>query len=78
MGIPDETLPIMIGARFEFTLRRGASHQLFENVAAAPEVLTWLPERDRLYVVDAALRQITEFGGLDPYREEMSVIQIFQ
>lgn len=77
-GIPQGSLPIMVGSRFEFELTRGAEHQLISTIGALPEVIRWIPERDRMYVIDAALRQITEYTGLDPYQDLLRVVQIFQ
>jgi len=43
-----------------------------------PTALRWLPELDRLYVVDGATQSARELRGVDPYLEVMEQVQLFQ
>ena len=77
-GIPNEQLPIMVGSALNFTLNRGALYPLILGVGLLPVELRWLPELDRLYVVDAALKSVTEYDSVDPYLGGLKVVQSFQ
>jgi hypothetical protein len=77
-GIPQDQLPTMVGSSFNFTLTRGALNALILGVGVLPNELRWLPERDRLYLVDAALKSVTEYEGVDPYLNTLKIVQSFQ
>ena len=77
-GIPNEQLPTMVGSALSFNLSRGALYQLILGVGLLPVELRWLPELDRLYIVDAALKSVTEYDNVNPYLGNLSVVQSFQ
>jgi len=69
-GIPEGKLPHMIDARFEFSLTVGLDRERLSDVAILPQQMEWLPNDDRLYIVDSALETLTEIGGLDTSNSE--------
>ncbi len=77
-GISVGDLPTMVGAAFSFTLTRGMLNQLIIGAGILPNALRWLPERDRLYLVDGALKSVTEYEGADPYLDVLRIVQTFQ
>jgi hypothetical protein len=76
-GIPEGQLPFMIGAHFEFTVSRGLSTTTAASGAVLPTQLRWLPEIDRLYVVDTAFERVLEYSGVDPYLSAVQQVQEF-
>jgi len=77
-GVPAGALPLMAGARYEWLVLSGALTRRLSGVAVLPTALRWLPELDRLYVVDGATQSARELRGVDPYLEVMEQVQIFQ
>ena len=77
-GLPEGSLPLMVGTRYDFSLERGALRTLVSNVGLAPQSMKWLPTLERLFIVDVALKQINEYTGLDPYTETLKLFQTFR
>ena len=77
-GLPEGSLPLMVGTRYDFFLDRGALRTLVPNVGLAPQSMRWLPELERLFIVDVALKQVNEYTGLNPYTETLRILQIFR
>ena len=77
-GIPSDQLPIMVGSVFKFNLVRGVLNELILGAGVSPSTLKWLPEKDRLYLVDSSLKSVTEYDGADPYLGSLRVVQTFQ
>ncbi len=77
-GVQEGALPLMVGARYEWLVSSGALTRRLSGVAVLPTALRWLPELDRLYVVDAATQSARELQGVDPYLGTMEQVQLFQ
>ena len=77
-GLPEGSLPLMIGTRYDFFIERGALRNLVSNVGLAPQSMTWLPALERLFIVDVALKQVNEYTDLDPYNETIRLFQTFR
>ena len=77
-GIPEGKLPFMIGAHFEFIVSRGLATTTAASGAVLPTQLRWLPEIDRLYVLDTAFERVLEYSGVDPYLGTVQQVQEFE
>jgi hypothetical protein len=77
-GVPAGRAPFMVGARLDVALSTGELSRRLAGVGALPTALRWLPELDRLYIVDAALQSATELDQLDPYLGSLRQIQTFE
>jgi hypothetical protein len=77
-GVPAGRTPFMVGARLDVALSTGELSRRLTGVGALPTSLRWLPELDRLYIVDAALQSATELDQLDPYLSSLRQIQTFE
>lgn len=77
LGVAEGRLPMMVGARFDFSVNAGYVTQRLSSVGLLPMELRWLPELDRLYVVDAATESAVEFDQIDPYTGFMRQVQLF-
>jgi len=78
LGIPEGSLPMMVGARLELSVSAGQVTRRLSSVGLLPMELRWLPELDRLYVVDSATQSTVEFDQIDPYTGFMRQVQIFE
>ena len=77
-GIPAGQLPLMVGTRYDFFMERGALRAPIQSVGPAPQSIRWLPELNRLFIVDVALKQVSEYTGLDPYLETIRAFTVFR
>jgi len=78
LGVVEGRLPMMVGARFDLSINSGRVTQRLSSVGLLPIALRWLPELDRLYVVDAATESAAEFEQIDPYLGLMRQVQLFE
>ncbi|MBU1430319.1 hypothetical protein KKF91_07100 [Myxococcota bacterium] len=68
LGVPDGALPYMIDARFQFDIGGGVERRRLADVAILPQEMRWLPNDDRLYVVDNGYQTVVKLAGLDVLR----------
>ena len=66
--------PYMIDAEYRFRVENGFAISVLTGSLIVPQGMRWLPNNDRLYVVDGGQRSVIEIGGLDVYRQIMTVI----
>lgn len=65
--------PYMIDAEYRFRVDNGHATSGLTGAIVVPQGMKWLPNNDRLYIVDGGQRTVIEIGGLDVYRQIMSV-----
>lgn len=73
-GIPSGSLPFMIGASLEFSITRGALYTSSQSAGVSPQSMRWVPGLDRLFIVDSASQQITEYRDVNPHRDILQVV----
>jgi len=75
-GVPEGRLPYMVDVSFEWDLIVGIARRRRGGVASLPGDMVWLPSDDHLYIVDTALRTVTEIGGVDVFADgQMPIIR---
>ncbi|MEZ4434020.1 MAG: hypothetical protein R3F65_16565 [bacterium] len=73
--VDDGVDPFMIDAEYRFTVINGFATSTLSGAIVLPQGMRWLPNNDRVYVVDGGQNNgtVIEIGGLDVYRQTMSV-----
>ncbi|MEE2785976.1 MAG: hypothetical protein VX589_01470 [Myxococcota bacterium] len=64
----DTCLPYMLDSRYEFGVQPGTLFQRKLEVAGVPKEMRWLPNDDRLYIVDEQFRTVIELLGFDIFQ----------
>ena len=70
--------PVMLDLAFSFTLTAGRATSQLSGAAVLPRQMRWLPNEDRLFVVDGAIDNVREIGGFDIFRERMLELRRFE
>jgi hypothetical protein len=68
----------MLNLVYSFTLTPGRATSQLSNAAVLPRQMRWLPNEDRLFIVDGAIDNVLEIGGFDIFRERMSELRRFE
>lgn len=68
-GVAVNTLPYMVDVFYEFYVASGYKSNFYDFTARSPQDIFWLPEKDRIYITDAAAQELIEYRNLDPYTD---------
>lgn len=74
----DARLPHMVDVAFTFPVVNGIVVSALVGEIIVPQGMRWLPNNDRLYIVDGALQTIVEVGGLDVFRQAMTLFRRYE
>jgi hypothetical protein len=74
----DPRPPAMVDLTYAFSLVPGRALSQLQSAAVLPRQMRWLPNEDRLLLVDGALDNVLEFAGFDIFVERMAEIRRFE
>lgn len=78
LGLREGTLPHMLDARFEFDVNVGRRTRGLADAAVAVGEARWLPNDDRLFLVDTSQETVNEIAGFRVYEEAMRLERILR